>query len=77
MFWYRENDRFPTLAVLRRYLKLSYFFALEAGALSLPVAHDILGKLPFDPVSLPRAFPPVERLIWDFAHPAPQSGTSI
>lgn len=67
MAWHRENSTFPTLGVLRRYLKLCYFFAERRELLdsAADFAHRV--GLPFDPTRLPRKFPPMELIVWDFA----------
>lgn len=60
---------FPSLGVLRRYLKLCYFYAQQRDFLAEPVGIALQNGLPFDPRNLPRKFPPVEKLIWDYAYP--------
>lgn len=65
MHWYRRHRAFPTLALLRRYLKLCHRWAVAAGCLAEDAAAQ---GLPFDPAALPRRFPPVAVLIWDHAH---------
>lgn len=74
MFWHRQNQTFPTLGVLRRYLKLCYHYAKHGGYLSVPSADAVRDGLPFDPRYFPRKFPKVEQLVWDYAHPG---GTGI
>ncbi|AMY69091.1 HNH endonuclease [Frigidibacter mobilis] len=69
MAWYRANSTFPTLGVLRRYLKLCYFYSVQRGCLGQPVEEALLTGLPFDPRELPRKFPPVEALVWDYGYP--------
>lgn len=72
MLWHRQNQTFPTLAVLRRFLKLTYFYAKQGGCLDYPACDAVDGGLPFDPRLLPRKFPKVESLVWDYAHPDSQ-----
>lgn len=69
MYWHRQNQTFPTLGVLRRYLKLCYFYAKQGECLGVPAVSAVQDGLPFDPRTLPRQFPAVEDLVWDYAHP--------
>lgn len=69
MHWHRQGQTFPTLGVLRRYLKLCYFYAKQGGCLDAPTGKAVQDGLPFDPRHLPRKFPGVEHLVWDYAHP--------
>lgn len=69
MLWHRKNQTFPSLSVLRRYLKLCYRYAERFGFLDLPEEEASMFRLPFVPSAFPRRFPPVERLVWDYAHP--------
>ncbi|WP_113912214.1 HNH endonuclease [Roseovarius dicentrarchi] len=73
MEWYRQNMSFPSLGVLRRYLKLCYFYAKQRGYLNLPVEEALLSGIPFDPRKFPEKFPPVKVLIWDYAYLGAQS----
>ena len=78
MLWHRQNQTFPSLGVLRRYLKLCYAYAKQCGCLGNPTCHAVQSGLPFDPRYLPRKFPAAEVLVWDFAHleseqPTPRS----
>lgn len=66
--WHRQKQTFPALGVLRRYLKLCYFFALQRGCLKHPAGEAVADGLPFDPRNLPLLFPKVEVLVWDYAH---------
>ena len=68
MAWYRMNLAFPTLGVLRRYLKLCYFYSTQLECLGRPVEEAVMNGLPFDPRELPRKFPPVEDLVWDYGY---------
>ena len=69
MLWHRLNQTFPSLGVLRRYLKLCYFYAEQRKCLDSPACEAAEIVLPFDPRLLPRTFPAVEDLVWDYAHP--------
>ena len=69
MDWHRQRQTFPTLGVLRRYLKLCYFYARRGGRLGVPSDEAVQDGLPFDPRYLPRKFPGIEHLVWDYAHP--------
>jgi 5-methylcytosine-specific restriction endonuclease McrA len=69
MLWHRQAQTFPTLAVLRRYLKLCYFFARKNDLLHQAAEDAVRNGLPYDPRLLPRKFPDVTILIWDYAYP--------
>ncbi|MDT8856111.1 HNH endonuclease signature motif containing protein [Paracoccaceae bacterium Fryx2] len=69
MVWHRQRMTFPSLAVLRRYLKLCYFYAEQHNQLNQAVDSSVARELPFDPTNLPRRFPPVGMLVWDFSYP--------
>jgi hypothetical protein len=68
MEWYRQNMTFPSLGVLRRYLKLCYFYAKRRGYLDISVEEALQDGMPFDPRNLPEKFPPVNELVWDYAY---------
>ena len=63
MEWHRVNKTFPSLAVLRRYLKLCYAYAERHDFLDQPLAEAMQQGLPFNPGEFPRRFPPVELLV--------------
>lgn len=69
MWWHRQKQTFPTLSVLRRYLKLCYRYAKQNGCLDTHASSAGHDGLPFDPRHLPRKFPAVEYLVWDYAYP--------
>jgi hypothetical protein len=75
MLWHRLNQTFPTLGVLRRYLKLCYFYAKQCGCLDSLACEAVQSGLPFDPRHLPRKFPKVEALLWDCAYPESNTPT--
>jgi len=68
MTWHRQNKSFPSLGVLRRYLKLCYFYSKQRGLLDERAEDAVADGLPFDPISLPRKFPAVDLLVWDYAY---------
>lgn len=68
MLWHRQAQTFPTLGVLRRYLKLCYFFAKDRNLLHEAAEDAVHNGLPYDPRLLPRKFPDVTILIWDHAY---------
>lgn len=70
MAWHQRHSTFPSLGVLRRYLKICYFYSTQHGCLAQPVEEAVLDGLPFDPRNLPRKFPPVENLVWDYGYGA-------
>ena len=69
MLWHRQNQTFPALGLLRRYLKLCYYCAKQNGRLGDQAVDAAKSGLPFDPCQLPRKFPPAEMLVWDHAYP--------
>ncbi|WP_076366980.1 HNH endonuclease [Phaeovulum vinaykumarii] len=69
MIWHHDNETFPSLGILRRYLKICYFHARDQGRLDQPAAAAVTEGLPFDPRAFPRRFPPVNELVWDHAWP--------
>ncbi len=69
MAWHRRNKTFPSLGVLRRYLKLCHVYSEQFGYLDQNIGDALQQGLPFDPRNLPRKFPPVEHLVWDYAWP--------
>jgi hypothetical protein len=68
MGWHRTNNTFPSLGILRRYLKLCYFYAEHNKLLEKCAQTAVANGLPFDPRLLPRKFPPIGDLVWDYAH---------
>lgn len=68
MEWYRRNMMFPSLGVLRRYLKICYFYAKQRGHLDRSVEESFQDGLPFDPRNFPEKFPPANELVWDYAY---------
>lgn len=69
MVWHREKQTFPSLSVLRRYLKVGFRVSDRMGLLDTPEEEAGQKGLPFVPSALPRRFPPVGDLIWDHAYP--------
>lgn len=69
MQWHRQKKTFPSLSILRRYLKICYFYSIHHGCLTQPVEEAMTLGLPFDPRNLPRKLPPVKDLVWDYAYP--------
>lgn len=48
MQWHRQHSTFPTLGVLRRYLKLCYSYAKSYNYLATPADEAVANGLPFD-----------------------------
>jgi hypothetical protein len=67
--WHRQRQTFPSLAILRRYMKLCFIHAQKHGLLDRPAMDAVADGFPFRPDLLPRKFPAVECLVWDHAHP--------
>lgn len=66
MIWYRRLGRFPTLVVMRQYLKLCHKYACGMGLLNVEVGEAVGRGLPFDPVALPEKYPELEQLRYDW-----------
>lgn len=66
MIWYRRLGRFPTLVVMRQYLKLCHKYAVTMGLMDVEVEEAGRRGLPFDPVALPEKYPDPERLRYDW-----------
>lgn len=66
MRWYRERQAFPTLALMRHYLKLCYSITDAMGLLDRSPEDAVRAGLPFDPILLPSRYPPMAELIWDW-----------
>lgn len=66
MRWYREQRAFPTLALMRHYLKLCYSVASKMDLLERSPEDAVHAGLPFDPALLPSRYPPIEQAIWDW-----------
>jgi len=67
--WHRQRMTFPSLGVLRRYMKLCFFSARARGILERPVQEAMEEGFPFSPHLLPRKFPNAAELVWDHAYP--------
>ncbi len=62
MCWYRADRRFPTLVLLRHYLKICRNVSVEMQLFDTPVEQARADGLPFDPTALPEKFPELEML---------------
>ena len=69
MIWHRQKQTFPSLSILRRFLKVSFRVSERMGILDVSEEEARQNGLPFVPSALPRRFPPVRDLVWDYAHP--------
>ena len=69
MIWHSERNTFPTLSVLRRYLKLCHQYSHQNGILLMAIESAAESGMPFNPQHLPKKFPPIHDLVWDFAYP--------
>lgn len=69
LVWHREKQTFPSLSILRRYLKIGFRVSERMKMLDLPEDEARKEGLPFVPSALPRRFPPVGDLVWDHAYP--------
>ncbi len=64
MAWHREGQRFPSLSVTRRYLKLAMSTAIESGLFACPAVSPEVAKLPFDLWAVPMIYPTPPALAW-------------
>ena len=61
--WLAERNEFPSLLLLRRYLKLAIEMARERNVMNLPLTEVL--DLPFSLAAIPRTFPPPHTLrLW-------------
>ncbi len=62
--WMERRGQFPSLCLLRRYLKMAIQYCKENELMDIPLteAQDIKDKLPFDLDRIPHDFPPVQDL---------------
>ena len=75
LIWLVSRDQFPSLYLLRRYLKLAIEWTTENSLLNLPLEEANHHVLPFSLASIPTKFPPPRELrMWVEAvtAPAPQ-----
>ena len=63
--WMTNKDTFPSIWLLRRYLKLVAPYCEENDLLNVPLSDALERDLPFDLTLLPHVFPPVTELrLW-------------
>ena len=63
--WMKKKDTFPSIWLLRRYLKLVARHCEEHDLLNVPLSDALERDLPFDLTLLPHGFPPVTELrLW-------------
>lgn len=55
--WYRERNQWPSIMMLRRYLKLVYLQCVEMVIMDTPLADIDDSSFPFSLKSLPQYFP--------------------
>ncbi len=61
--WLAEQNNFPSLLLLRRYLKLAIEMARERNLMNPPLTEVL--NLPFSVAAIPRTFPPPHKLrLW-------------
>lgn len=61
--WLAEQNQFPPLLLLRRYLKLAREICLERGLMDTPISEA--PELPFSPAAIPKTYPkPGELCLW-------------
>lgn len=65
LVWMKKKGMFPSVLLLRRYLKLVTRYCDENALMELPLADVLQRDLPFDLSLLPYEFPPLEELkLW-------------
>jgi len=57
MTWMNENNRFPSLMILRRYLKLIILFCIKNNLMAQNINEINTGDYPFDIESVPIKYP--------------------
>jgi len=62
MRWCIEKNNFPSVFVLRRYIKLIYLHCKQENLLDLTLEEIRQVELPFDIFALPYEFPPLSEL---------------
>ncbi|MCF7989355.1 MAG: HNH endonuclease [Thiohalocapsa sp.] len=62
MEWMQQNKRFPSLMVLRRYLKLAIDWSVENDAMNLSIESARASQLPFNVDFVPTQFPTPDAL---------------
>lgn len=63
LVWMVKKDKFPSIFVLRRYLKIVYGQCTQLEILDEPLENEASFQLPFSTSNLPTSFPPLERLV--------------
>lgn len=70
--WHLQRNAFPSLMILRRYLKLVADYCAHAELLDSPLSDAEKSTLPFDLKALPYNYPPLNELcLWVSARPEP------
>ena len=62
MAWMQAKEKFPSIFLLRRYLKIVARFCEENGLMELAVQDEKLKGLPFDLMLVPQSYPPLTEL---------------
>lgn len=66
MIWYRSHRKFPTLVLMRQYLKLCHKYAHSMGLMDATIGEAAKQGLPFDPAALPEKYPALENIRYDW-----------
>lgn len=61
--WYFKRNEFPSIFVLRRYLKLVYQYCYENNLLDISIDEAIIATLPFDVKLIPIDYPTPDQLV--------------
>ena len=65
--WFLGKGEFPTLLLLRRYLKIVARYCEDQGLLEMDFLELDNAKMPFDLQLLPTVFPPLDELkLWEY-----------
>ena len=61
--WLHKRNEFPSLLVLRRYLKLVYLYCYEHNILDISIDDALLMALPFNIKLIPTDYPSPDKLV--------------
>ncbi len=65
MEWMKKKQEFPSILLLRRYLKLVAKYCIENNLMSVSMPDALQQDLPFDLLLCPHSFPPLQTLtLW-------------
>ena len=75
--WTTSKGFFPSVLLLRRYLKIVARFCEEKGYMEMDLARSTEVGMPFDITLLPTKFPPlVELKLWVYPEPVEENSAN-